>query len=37
LHGPHHSAQKSTTTGCDEASTSWAKVASVTALVMMIS
>src|SRR5947209_2899863 len=30
LHGPHHGAQKSTTTGCEAASTSSANVASVT-------
>src|SRR3954454_23932943 len=30
LHGPHHGAQKSTTTGCSASSTSLSKVASVT-------
>src|SRR5690606_18329569 len=35
-HGPHHSAQKSTMIGFDEASTSSANVASVTSLVDML-
>src|ERR1700674_2176824 len=30
LHGPHHSAKKSTTTGSDDFSTSWSKFASDT-------
>src|SRR3954453_8051802 len=34
LHGPHHSAQKSTSTGLSLCSTSLAKVASVTVLVL---
>src|SRR5437763_15647958 len=34
LHGPHHSAQKSTSTGLSLPSTSLAKVASVTVLVL---
>src|SRR5438270_11393757 len=34
LHGPHHSAQKSTRTGLSLASTSVSKVASVTVLVV---
>src|SRR3954463_7831104 len=34
LHGPHHSAQKSTSTGLSLPSTSSAKVASVTVLVL---
>src|SRR5215213_7769367 len=34
LHGPHHSAQKSTSTGLSLSSTSSAKLASVTVLVL---
>src|SRR4249919_232108 len=33
LHGPHHSAQKSTSTGCPDCSTSLSKVASETCLI----
>src|SRR3954469_26006626 len=35
LHGPHHSAQKSTSTGLSLPSTSSAKLASVTVLVLL--
>src|SRR5210317_526179 len=36
LHGPHHSAQKSTTTGTSDLMTSASKVASVTATVAIV-
>src|SRR5439155_17477367 len=35
-HGPHHSAQKSTITGLSDLSTSWSKLASVTASAIQI-
>src|SRR4029434_9375306 len=37
LHGPHHSAQKSTSTGVLDLSTSLSNVASVTAAALLIS
>src|SRR5262245_3340174 len=37
LQGPHHSAQKSTTTGCGLLTTSWSKLASSTDIVAELS
>jgi len=34
LHGPHHSAQKSTKTGCEELITSASKEVSLTTLIL---